>query len=252
MLTSKVGDERKLTMKIMLGLLLNLLESLDQIVNEEAQSAIGVLKDLFAKLNGKDGNTWWEMLKKFLRKEPCWVTNTVNAVVGAIVVYVVDCTLSLEEMIKAGNYDWTNSDITAKRFPLKNTGADEWEFKMFHFDRSISSENAVSGITTDDTANPWQPAAIEHLLTYGKNNPEEQRKYPIVALGSVGKVYGFRCVPYLNKDVSERHLRLGRHVPYLYEGVSGRDLDLIRWDGGWGASYRFLAVRKKVSQISVS
>jgi hypothetical protein len=33
----------------------------------------GVLKDLFTKLNSKDGNTWWEMLKKFLRKEPCWV-----------------------------------------------------------------------------------------------------------------------------------------------------------------------------------
>jgi len=214
-------------------MLMGLLESLDQIVNEEAKSAIGVLKDLFAKLNGKDGNTWWEMLKKFLRKEPCWVTNTVQAVVGAIVTYVVDCTLSLEEMIKAGNYDWVNSDITAKRFPIKSAGQDEWEFKMFHFDRSISSEDVVAGIKADDTVNPWQPANIEHLLTYGKNNPEEQRKYPIVGLGSFGQVGG------------------GRGVPCLDGGASGRGLHLGWWAYGWYADYRFLAVRK-VSQASVS
>lgn len=221
-------------MKIMLGMLLSLLESLDQIVKEEAQSAIGVLKDLFAKLNGKDGNTWWEMLKKFLRKEPCWVTSAVQAVVGAIVVYVVDCAVSLEDMIKAGNYDYVNSDITAKRFPVKSTGADEWEFKMFHFDRPISSEDAVAGIKLDDIANPWQPAGIEHLLTYGARNPEVQQKYSIVALGSVGKINDSRPVSYLGR------------------GASGRSLYLGWWDDDWHAGYRFLGVRKKVSQTSVS
>ncbi len=210
----------------MLGMLLNLLDSLDQMVNEDVRSSVGVLKDLFTKLNGKDGNTWWEMLKKFLRKEPCWIISTIHAVVGAIVTYVVDCAVSLEEMIKAGNYDWVDSDITAKRFPVKSTGADEWEFKMFHFDRSISSEDAVASISADDVVNPWQPAGIEHLLTYGKHNPEEQLKYPIVALGSVGKVYGRRYVPYLNGSGSERDLSLGW------------------WVNDWFARYRFLGVRK--------
>ena len=213
-------------MKIMLGMLVGLLESLDQIVNEEARSAIGILKDLFAKLNGKDGNTWWEMLKKFLRKEPCWVSNAVEAVVGATVVYVVDCALSLDRMIKAGKYDWVNSDITEERFPVNSIADAEWEFKMFHFDRSISSPDAVTGITADDATKPWQPAGIEHLLTYGKNNPDEQRKHPIVALGSVGEVNGCRGVPYLGRCGSER------------------SLDLVYWDGDWGACCRFLAVRK--------
>ena len=207
-------------------MLVGLLESLDQIVNEEAQSVIGVLKDLFAKLNGKDGNTWWEMLKKFLRKEPCWVSNAVEAVVGATAVYVVDCALSLDRMIKAGKYDWVNSDITEERFPVNSIADAEWEFKMFHFDRSISSPDAVTGITTDDATNPWQPAGIEHLLTYGKNNPDEQRKHPIVALGSVGKVGGNRSVPCLSRDDSRR------------------DLSLNAWGGDWDARCRFLAVRK--------
>ena len=221
-------------MKIMLGMLLNLLESLDQMVNAEAQSATGVLKDLFAKLNGKDGNTWWDMLKKFLRKEPCWVTNIVQVVVGAIVTYVVDCALSLEEMIRDCSFDWVNGDITAKRFPIKGTGADEWEFKMFHFDHSISSEDAVAGINADDMVNPWQPAGIEHLLTYGKHNPKEQLQYPIIALGSVGEVGGDRFVPCLGEDDSERRLNLDW------------------WDGDWYADCRFLGVRKKVSQVSAS
>src|SRR3989344_1602454 len=217
-------------MKIMLGMLLNLLESLDQIVNEEARVASGVLKDLFTKLNGKEAGTWWDMLKKFLRKEACWLANTAQAVVAAIVTYIVDCTLSLEEMIKAGNYDWVNSDITAKRFPIKSTGADEWEFKMFHFDCSTSSEDAVTGITTDDVVNPWQPAGIEHLLTYGAKNPEEQRKYPIVGLGSAPEVVGVRYVPYLGWVDSKRYLNLDW------------------WGYDWGAYCRFLGVRKKVSQ----
>ena len=170
----------------------------------EALSEIGgLLKQLLDCLTGQDEakrQQWLTEFKKFLRKEPCWVTNTVQAIVGAIVSYVVDCTVSLEDMIKAGKYDWVNSDITAKWFPVKSTGADEWEFKMFHFDRSITSENAVVGIKADDVTNPWQPASIEHLLTYGKHTPEEQRKDPIVARGSVGEVDGDRRVPYLDED----------------------------------------------------
>lgn len=223
-------------MKIILnGTLLNyLLEKLDQIVNTESQHEIRVLKDLFVKLKSKEADTWWEMLKKFLRKEPCWVNDVVQTVGDVIVTYVVDCTLSLEEMIGAGDYDWTNESITPERFPVKNTGADEWEFKMFHFDRSISSDDAVKGIIGNYMVNPWQPARIEHLLTYGKHNPKEQLEYPIVALGSVGKVSGRRYVPFLSRNDSKRNLSLGW------------------WVDDWDAGYRFLAVRKKVKQTSVS
>jgi len=58
-------------MKIMLGMLLGLLESLDQIVKNEARIAIGTLRDLFNKLISDDGEKWWKELKKFLRKESC-------------------------------------------------------------------------------------------------------------------------------------------------------------------------------------
>ena len=140
--------------------------------------------------------------------------------------HIVDYSLDLEAMIAAGNYDWRDDDITAKRFPIVGEGRVEFEDTIFHFDRDISSENAVKEIVGADTNNPWEPAKIENTLAYGAKNPEEQRKYPIIGLGSVGKVNG------------------NRSVPYLYGGSSERGLHLGWWDDGWDSSYRFLAVRK--------
>lgn len=142
----------------------------------------------------------------------------------------VDYTQSLEQMVAAGRYDWVNSDITAKRFPIVGEGIVEFDARYFHFNRSISSENAVKEIESADTANPWMPAEIEHTLSHGKTFPDEQRKFPIVGLGSVAKVRGYRGVPCLSK------------------GGSRRRLFLDWWYDVWDPGYRFLAVRK----VSVS
>lgn len=133
----------------------------------------------------------------------------------------LDYGMSLEQMVAAGHYDWTNSDITTKRFPIVGSGVVEFEHKLFHFDRNVSSEEADRLIIVDG----WQPAKIEHLLAFGAAKPEEQRKFPVVALGSVAEFDG------------------KRRVPYLYGVGSGRDIHL-RWRGDdWLGCYRFLAVR---------
>jgi len=64
-------------------------------------------------------------------------------------------------------------------------------------------------------------------VMYGRKPLEKQREFPIVALGSVWwDSYGFRYVAFLDRGASER--RLG-----------------LNWLGfGWGAYYRFAAVRK--------
>ncbi|MCX6786409.1 MAG: hypothetical protein NTU85_01140 [Candidatus Kaiserbacteria bacterium] len=142
----------------------------------------------------------------------------------------VDHNKSLAEMIAAGRYDWTNDDITAKRFPITGEGLVEFEARYFHFDRNISSEDAVKKIEQTDKENPWMSAKIEHLLAFGEKFPEEQRKFPIVALGSVAGVRGDRGVPCLGRDGSRRGL--GLHW----------------WSNDWGSGCRFLAVRK----VSVS
>src|SRR3989344_2965298 len=139
--------------------------------------------------------------------------------------HIVDYDMNLEAMIAAGNYDWKNDDITAKRFPIVGKGKVEFEDTIFHFDRDISSEDAVEEIIAADTKNPWEPGKIENILAYGAKNPEEQRKFPIVGLGSVGKVYGSSGVPYLSRNDSKRGLNLNW------------------WDNDWNANYRFLCVR---------
>ena len=145
----------------------------------------------------------------------------------------VDYSMSLNKMISAGNYDWKNDDITAARFPVKGEGKVEFEAKLFHFNRNISSEAAVTHIKDADPQNPWEPAKTEHTLAFGAKYPEVQREYPIIGLGSVAEVGFDRYVLGLDRDGSERYL----------------DLDDL--GGDWYAYWRFLAVRK-VSQASAS
>lgn len=218
--------------KIMLSMLVNLLENLDQIAVEGSKTMLGVIKDLLVKLGGEQWETWFEELKRFLRRETCWIK--------VFKTYVVDCTMSLADMIRLAGFEsgQFNTDITEYRFPIARAGlADEWEFKVFWFGENVegfSSEGAKGRIEKEDSFNPWQVAGIEHLLTYGQYNPNEQLKYPIVALGSVGWVNGFRSVPCLIMFRSGRYLSLGRLA------------------NKWHAGYRFLAVRKKISRTSAS
>ncbi len=146
------------------------------------------------------------------------------------IVLIVDYSQTLEVMIAAGRYDWKNNDITAKRFPIEGKGTVEFEAALFHFDKDISSEDAKKQIEEAG----YEVGKIEHVLSFGANYPEEQRKFPIIGLGSVGKVIG------------------RRGVPYLCGLDSGRGLSFSWWGSGWRAGCRFLGVRKKSSQTLVS
>lgn len=139
---------------------------------------------------------------------------------------IVDYGMPLERMIAAGNYDWKNSNITAAKFLVEGSDIVQFESEVFRFDRYISSDAAVEAIKADDRHNPWEPAKIEGLLAYEAKNPEEQRKYPIIALGSVARVRGFRYVPGLSRNGAKR------------------GLDLRWWGDAWFGGCRFLGVRK--------
>lgn len=140
---------------------------------------------------------------------------------------------TLDVMIASGHYDLTHGDITPKRFPIKGQGIIQYERKVFHFNRNITSKDAIRLIEIDDKNKPWKVAGIEHILAFGKKNQDGQRKFPIAALGSVGKIGGYPYVPILCVDGALRDIHLL---------VSLRQSDLI-----WGSGYRFLAVRKFVS-----
>ena len=141
--------------------------------------------------------------------------------------FTVDYSRSLAEMIAAGRYDWTNSDINAANFPIKGEGSVETEGELFHFNRNIGFDEAIREMDKDG----YRPATIEELLAFGAKHPELQRQFPIIALGSVWqRSHGLRNVADLGRSDAERDLYL-------------------RWiDGGWYDPCRFLAVRKSSSR----
>src|SRR3989344_4013195 len=129
---------------------------------------------------------------------------------------------SLPEMIGAGKYDCTNSEITRERFPIQGKGSRQVEAALFHFGRGISSEDVIKEM---DQAG-YRPAKTKELLAFGEHNPEVQRSFPVVELGYAAVVRG------------------SRHVLCLGGCVSWRWLVLDWFDFDWRARCRFLAVRK--------
>lgn len=132
--------------------------------------------------------------------------------------------LELAALIKQGNFSYIDSDITAENFPDPPGGeaspiAGERSFKVYHFNRSISSEDAIKEMEKDG----YRPANLRELIAYSQNkwNGEDW----VVALGQTWRdALRLRCVPYL-----------------YFRGK--RELRLCWCGCGWGSGCRFLAVR---------
>lgn len=142
--------------------------------------------------------------------------------------HIVDYSQSFEEMILAGSYDSRDEGLIANNFPIVGEGRVEFEDAVFHFDKFITPHKVIARIISFDQNNPWQPAKTENTLTYAAQKPDEQRKYPIVGLGSVAGVSG------------------GRHVLCLCGNKTHRRLEGRLLGFEWIPFYRFLAVREKV------
>lgn len=120
-------------------------------------------------------------------------------------------------------FNWVNSSIESN-FPLAERKVGD--YKLFHFDKEISSEDAIKEIEKEG----YLPANLYELLNW----PAWNEKDFVVALGSVGEVDGGRCVPGLDRRASRRGLGLG-------------------WFGNdWGACCRFLGVRNLYSDSRTS
>ena len=129
---------------------------------------------------------------------------------------------TLESLIKQTKFTWANSDINSKNFPDAEL-ADVEHLELIHFNRTISSDDAIKEMKEKGL----RPATARELVAYAIKNPEEQRKYPIVALG---------------QDWQDPHG--DRDVLVLGGGAGDRSLHLLWFDGRWHRSYRFAGVRE--------
>ena len=136
----------------------------------------------------------------------------------------VNYDLTLEQMIAAGHYDETESDITVEHFPVTGEGKVDVDIQLVPFNCVIGSDEAIRELDHMDL----RPATLPELLAFGAAYPEVQREFTILALGSVWRYRnGYWFVPFLcGYSDGERHL------------------DLDSFEGGWDEDYLFAAVRK--------
>lgn len=134
----------------------------------------------------------------------------------------VDYGMSIEELVRLGYYDWLDRNITSEHFPTSRTGKAEIAVELIHFDRIINSNEALRELDKMG----YRPAELHELLVFGAKYPNVQRKFIIVALGSVWQ-NPYDC----------------RHVAYLDRYGSKRLLDLHLFGHVWWLC-RFAAVRK--------
>lgn len=143
----------------------------------------------------------------------------------ALVKYVIP---KFEELQKL--FDWVHPEFASVKFePIDicrdiPTDTREVEFVYVRLDCDASDAEVLA----EHERQAVRPAIFPELLAFAAKYPDEQRKFPIVARGSVAVLGGDRRVACLRSDGRERGLGLR----WLGAGV------------GWGRSYRFLAVRK--------
>jgi hypothetical protein len=140
----------------------------------------------------------------------------------------VDYDQRLPAMIDDGHYDWVNGDIKEARFLIKGKGSIEFESRYFYFNRDMTSE----GVINDMKSEGWEPAKVEHLLSFRVKYPKEQLKFSIIALGSSILIRDSYTVPVLN--TTKHAYGLNCNLDFLWFGLS--------WASGWNS--RFLAVRR--------
>ena len=135
----------------------------------------------------------------------------------------VDYERSVEDGVKAGLYDYTNPNITSINFKTKRKGKADLVVELVRFNTRISTDYALRELDRMG----YRPVELRELLAFGEKYPDVQRKFPILALGSVWQYgNGYRLIPCLYGNGSLRYL-------------------FLDWVGnGWDEIYRFAAVRK--------
>ncbi|MBI3825639.1 MAG: hypothetical protein HY294_06575 [Candidatus Rokubacteria bacterium] len=181
----------------------------------EKAKARGLTEENVARLATEDGEGLLEKVADLLALEMGSAIRTTFSV-------AIDYTQSLAAMIKAGHYNWVNSDITEQHFPI-TPGPKDVSFELVHFDRLMYTDAVLAELEKRGV----RPATLPELLAFGAKYPEKQREFSVVALASVW-----------------RHWQSSLCAPSLWGRADGRLLLLDWLDRGWGARCRFAAVRK--------
>ena len=99
----------------------------------------------------------------------------------AVYLVPVDYGMSVERLIWLGHYDSVNINITSQNFPTKRKDKTELTIVLAHFNRLTSDDEVIREL--DKVG--YRPAEAHELLAFAVKYPDIQRKFSILALGSV-------------------------------------------------------------------
>lgn len=92
----------------------------------------------------------------------------------------VDFTKSKRELINAGKYGYVDSRLMHGEFPVKGSGTGRIQILIVNFGRPMTSAEILNELEEMKL----RPINFRELLAIGKQYPNLQRNFPIVALGS--------------------------------------------------------------------
>lgn len=146
-----------------------------------------------------------------------------NSVITTTHEVVIDNDISLEEMVRAGRYDWGNLGINGKNFKFKRgKGKVRIIIKLVCFNRLTSYREVLQWFRRHGL----RPGNLPELLAFGATYPEKQLEFPIVQVGTLWRI----------------KKRRGSRGLYLRRGNKERGLSAIWLQHGFLKYYRFIAV----------
>ncbi|HEY5587980.1 MAG TPA: hypothetical protein VIK86_03385 [Candidatus Paceibacterota bacterium] len=143
--------------------------------------------------------------------------------------FVVDYNRSVEEMVRAGKYDWLDTNVI-DRYPIPKNKIGQSESistELLNFNRLMYYEEAIEEIAKKG----YRSATAHEILVFGEKNLELQEESPIISLESVWQIEAYRAVLALYGNPSR--------------SLFNYDLNRTLLIGGdFPAICRFLVVRK--------
>lgn len=179
----------------------------------------GVGRDDLKKFRTASSEVQSHIAHIFKTADTCIAISSTNTGEQKFIVSV-DYDQTIEQMVETGKYAWANTDVY--KCQLEGDGVVRYECKLFHYRRRYSKKMIEKMMSVG-----WEPAKVEHLLSFGATYPNVQTEHSIVALGSVTKIADSGRVLHLDYN---GHKERGIHA-------SGLDV-VMRED------YRYLGVRK--------
>lgn len=137
---------------------------------------------------------------------------------------------AIVQAAEAGKFDYKNTNVEFDDIPLGGTGEAENEVLELHLNRTVYSHDLPAELDSRELefADPLT------ALMYAVKLPDRQREYPLGIL--FNNKQGQLCYLALGEDLDGRGLSVRSEPP----------------GGRWHTGYRFLVVRKKSVQPSVT